>query len=326
MIHITIGKCLLLFVSLIMILGLILHKIFPVVCAICIAMTVPMLIVFGIGCWIYARVFTLLKETINESLKEKGMIENHDTAYHQKYTTTWFDERDVKFGLFLGTMTLFLGVFVGDRYYPNPYFYWHNISLIIFGSTFCLFILQAAFMWLIDIKDIKREWQLYGSVKREVFVKNPFRLGQRPAGVRLFIKDIIVIISGVMLTLFVWFFSKNDPSIQTLSLLPSITVIHFFLFCNVFRISRKREILWSIIFIFNIVIGYYWIMILHNPISPFIFWMTILILQLPFTIAVILKEILSKDYHGVGYTTLPWGRKIRQETDLSRVPSTVCPR
>ncbi len=65
---------------------------------------------------------------------------------------------------------------------------------------------------------------------------------------------------------------------------------HFFLFCNVFRIVRRRELLWATLFILNAGLWAWF-----DRLS----WSPVLLCQTPITVAVILMDIRSPAYHGV---------------------------
>ena len=79
-------------------------------------------------------------------------------------------------------------------------------------------------------------------------VDNPFRLGQRPAGFRLFVSDFAVTFVAIVATLVLWNWAKCDNIYQMFVLLPLVLWGHFFLFCNVFRVSRHWELIWGTIF------------------------------------------------------------------------------
>lgn len=65
---------------------------------------------------------------------------------------------------------------------------------------------------------------------------------------------------------------------------------HFFLFCNVFRIIRWRELTWASLFVLNIC-AWLWFEELT--------WLHALECQVPITIFLILTELRSPGYHGV---------------------------
>ncbi len=65
---------------------------------------------------------------------------------------------------------------------------------------------------------------------------------------------------------------------------------HFFLFCNVFRIGRAKELWWAAGFVAQVAI---WVAI--DRLS----WPIVITIQAPVTIAVIGLELRSPRYHGV---------------------------
>jgi hypothetical protein len=65
---------------------------------------------------------------------------------------------------------------------------------------------------------------------------------------------------------------------------------HFFLFCNVFRIVRRRELIWAGLFILNV--GF-WIW------CDQLTWIYVLSSQMPFTIVLIAADMRASGYHGV---------------------------
>src|SRR5215831_8577761 len=69
-----------------------------------------------------------------------------------------------------------------------------------------------------------------------------------------------------------------------------IVASHFFLFCNVFRLRRSREMIWAGLFVLN---AAFWLLAGHlDPVH-------ILACQVPATLALIAWEIRSARYHGI---------------------------
>jgi hypothetical protein len=73
-------------------------------------------------------------------------------------------------------------------------------------------------------------------------------------------------------------------------LLLVIVAGHFFLFCNVFRVRRKFELVWAASFIFNTGLWLWF---------DEVTWLRIFLCQLPLTLVVVGAEIKSAHYHGV---------------------------
>lgn len=65
---------------------------------------------------------------------------------------------------------------------------------------------------------------------------------------------------------------------------------HFFLFCNVFRIVRHRELIWAGLFVVNVGV---WTWLEHLT------WSGVLLCQLPITVVLIIADIRAAEYHGV---------------------------
>lgn len=75
-----------------------------------------------------------------------------------------------------------------------------------------------------------------------------------------------------------------------MALLFPIVLGHFFLFCNVFRIRRNAEFLWSAFFLGNTSLWF--------ALESFS-WAKVLALQTPITILLIANEMRHRDYHGI---------------------------
>ena len=69
-----------------------------------------------------------------------------------------------------------------------------------------------------------------------------------------------------------------------------VTAAHFFLFCNVFRIVRRRELIWAGLFILNISV---WVW------TDNLTWTHVLLCQLPITVWFVIADMLAPSYHGV---------------------------
>lgn len=109
-------------------------------------------------------------------------------------------------------------------------------------------------------------------------------LARRRRGFRLSIVDVVAIAACAIATWFLF------PQLGTFVWLLPVTLGHFFLFCNVFRVRRTLELRWAVVFVVNV--GFWTV---TNNFS----WLSILLVQLPVTAAVIIIEIRSPRYHGV---------------------------
>jgi len=69
-----------------------------------------------------------------------------------------------------------------------------------------------------------------------------------------------------------------------------ISAGHFFLFCNVFRIVRRRELIWAGLLIFNIGV-WDW--------SGHLTCTRVLLCQLPITVGLIIADMREPGYHGI---------------------------
>lgn len=133
---------------------------------------------------------------------------------------------------------------------------------------------------------------------------NPFYLwwNWRPvAGLRFSVTDGIAIVLCALATWSAW------PFLGEMAVVFPVVLGHFFLFCNVFRISRNLELLWSALFMCNVGI---W-----AGLGSFV-WMKILLTQTPVTILFIALTVFGEDYHGIGYSMVPWGRKCQTVGDV----------
>ncbi len=106
----------------------------------------------------------------------------------------------------------------------------------------------------------------------------------RTYGIRFSIPDGIVIVICVIVTWTLY------PIIGKESLLFPYVLGHFFLFCNIFRISRKPELIWSGLFVVNFLM----ICIVAEKSSA-----TAMTVQLPITLVIIGNEIRKPYYHGI---------------------------
>lgn len=106
----------------------------------------------------------------------------------------------------------------------------------------------------------------------------------RTCGFRFSPTDALVLLLGTGATVALW------PMMGALSLIVPAALGHFFLFCNVFRIHRKLELIWAVAFLGN------WT--LWTALDRFD-WISVLAVQTPITIALIMAEMFSPRYHGI---------------------------
>ncbi len=117
------------------------------------------------------------------------------------------------------------------------------------------------------------------------------------AGFRFWWQDAVTIFVCAVGTGLGWRF------LGPLALLLPLTLGHFFLFCNVFRIRRSYEIYWTLIFLLNVGFWLY-----RDELNC----LAILVVQTPVTVAVILLEVKSTRYHGVLWQRLNPGYEPRE--------------
>lgn len=103
-------------------------------------------------------------------------------------------------------------------------------------------------------------------------------------GFRFSIGDAVILAAGLGLTL--WLHNLDFP----LWWIVAMAVGHFFLFCNVFLVWRRWELLWAAVFLINAGI--------HIANGSF-GWLSPFMWQLPFTTCVIALQIRSPWYHGI---------------------------
>ena len=104
------------------------------------------------------------------------------------------------------------------------------------------------------------------------------------SGFRFSLTDAAVLLIAIALTL--WLRTNEIP----LWWLPLAVLTHFFLFCNVFLVWRKYELIWAFLFVLNTGI---------HIILGELDWLSPLVFQLPVTITIILLQIRSPHYRGI---------------------------
>jgi dipeptide/tripeptide permease len=219
--------------------------------------------------------------------------------------------KDIRFGI--GEIGLGLGIIGGilvnivgtifdNHFYPCLYFYWGNLGLIFSFGTFMIVVLQIHFSFGSD-SFLSGIWKIHNERRKLVSNKN-FKFGQkRYAGFRLCYTDLAMIGITILTTILLQYFSKNNTLLQIVALLPIIVVVHLFLFYNVFRISRRKEIIWSFIFMMNVI---FWTFIYQGIFNLWTYWRSVLLMQTPYTMFIILYQVFSTKYRGIGYNLVAW--------------------
>lgn len=119
----------------------------------------------------------------------------------------------------------------------------------------------------------------------------------RTWGFRLSVIDVVFLLLAIPATWLAW------PEIGAMAAVIPMAVGHFFLFCNVFRIIRWKELLWTGVFLVN-VSG--WTI---STDDTFFMWVGILVIQMPLTVLLITTELFTRRYHGV------WARRLNIHLD-----------
>jgi len=112
-------------------------------------------------------------------------------------------------------------------------------------------------------------------------------------GFRFSIWDGLLLLMGLGLT--IGLFAIDFP----LWWIVPMAVGHFFLFCNVFLVWRRWELIWAVVFLGNV--GIHLVTGNFGWLSPFL-W------QMPWTVAAIALQIRSPWYHGI--FSERWNRRL----------------
>ncbi|MDI1312445.1 hypothetical protein [Prosthecobacter sp.] len=106
----------------------------------------------------------------------------------------------------------------------------------------------------------------------------------RRHGFRCSIGDALILAAGLGLSC--WLHALDFP----LAWIVPAALGHFFLFCNVFLVWRRWELLWASAFVLNVAA--------HLALGS-LDWLSPLLFQLPITVLVIIWQIRSPWYHGI---------------------------
>jgi hypothetical protein len=103
-------------------------------------------------------------------------------------------------------------------------------------------------------------------------------------GFRLSVIDCVVIVVGTIASTVLWL------EVWWIGFVIAFVVTHFFLFCNIFRIARPLELIWSGIFV-----TLTWCTVtLANP-----SWVVTIVASLLVTACVVALEMRKPSYHGI---------------------------
>jgi len=114
-----------------------------------------------------------------------------------------------------------------------------------------------------------------------------FTLKGKPltCGVRFSALDAVFLLVGTAATVWIWRIHSE------FALLIPFLLFHFFLFCNVFRVARASELVWSGVFIVVFSLG--------SASSYVVNWPAICAIQLPLTAFLLWRETRQPWYHGM---------------------------
>ena len=105
-------------------------------------------------------------------------------------------------------------------------------------------------------------------------------------GFRLSTRDQIVLVVGALCALLAW------PRLWWGGLAIAFAVGHFFLFCNVFRIARRLELVWTVVFL---------LLVRFSGVTGRPSWGVSALLSLSVTAVVVIIEMRKPSYHGIGW-------------------------
>lgn len=103
------------------------------------------------------------------------------------------------------------------------------------------------------------------------------------AGFRLSVVDVVVLASGAVGAVLAW----NDHG--ELAVLGAVAVLHFFLFCNVFRVARRPELFWATVFVASVAAHQF----ADLP------WWGVATIVAGTTVVVLANELRKPSYHGI---------------------------
>jgi hypothetical protein len=100
--------------------------------------------------------------------------------------------------------------------------------------------------------------------------------------------DVVILVAGAVGSLWIW------PHSPWIGFLIAFVVLHFFLFCNVFRISRLLELTWASIFVVLSLVAVFSGSPIWRPVT--------VALSVAATIAVVIIEMKKPSYHGIWWS------------------------
>lgn len=103
-------------------------------------------------------------------------------------------------------------------------------------------------------------------------------------GFRISTIDCVIIVAGIVASAMTW------TTAWWLGFIIAFVIAHFFLFCNIARVSRLLELIWSGIF----VVLTFCTMTFEMPT-----WPITIVISLMATVVVVLLEMRKPSYHGI---------------------------
>ena len=122
-------------------------------------------------------------------------------------------------------------------------------------------------------------------------------------GFRLSMLDSVVLVVGASATAGLAFV------VTWAAFVVAFVVVHFFLFCNVFRISRSLELAWGALFI---------LLSATTLLTDQPGWLMTAVFSLVATAFVVILEMRKPSYHGVGWQCLNPGLPDWWESNLGK--------
>lgn len=102
-------------------------------------------------------------------------------------------------------------------------------------------------------------------------------------GFRLSLVDVVVLVCGTVGAVAGW------HGYRDLAVLGVVAVGHFFLFCNVFRVARRPELVWASVFVASVAVQ----RLAH------VSWGVVILVVACTSSAVIANELRKPSYHGI---------------------------
>ena len=128
-------------------------------------------------------------------------------------------------------------------------------------------------------------------------LKERLHIRYKPTGFRVSWTDLFIITLCVLVTWAVY----RSVDVGPMLWLPAVTLFHFFLFCNVFRIPRNLELLWAGLFVINVAVFSFFLPgEIFGMDLNLSFWFYVLACQTPITILFIIIALFLPSYHGIG--------------------------